>query len=98
MRNTTRLITRTGKVVSITTTVDTWLFVWIKASSGFRCVQVDIRDATEANFGRFFHALMEGGVYWPPSQFEAAFISIAHSDEDIRLTTEVAGKAFATLK
>jgi hypothetical protein len=32
-------------------------------------------------FASFFHALLERGVYWPPSQFEAGFVSSAHSDE-----------------
>jgi len=39
-----------------------------------------------ARFGRFHAALLESGVYWPPSQFEAAFLSLAHSDEDIDRT------------
>ncbi|MBI2859933.1 MAG: glutamate-1-semialdehyde 2,1-aminomutase [Chloroflexi bacterium] len=41
-----------------------------------------------ALFARFFQGLLSAGIYWPPSQFEAAFISLAHSDEDIRLTAE----------
>jgi len=40
-------------------------------------------------FGRFFHYLLERGVYFPPSQFEAAFISAAHSPEDIAYTKRV---------
>ena len=40
-------------------------------------------------FAKFFHALLENGVYWPPSQFEAAFVSAAHSDEDIRRTAKL---------
>ena len=40
-------------------------------------------------FAKFFHALLENGVYWPPSQFEAAFVSAAHTDEDIRRTAEL---------
>lgn len=34
-------------------------------------------------FARFFHAMLERGIYLPPSQFEAAFISLAHSEADI---------------
>jgi glutamate-1-semialdehyde 2,1-aminomutase len=34
-------------------------------------------------FARFFHGMLERGVYLPPSQFEAAFISLAHSEQDI---------------
>ena len=40
-------------------------------------------------FGEFFHHLLQRGVYFPPSQFEAAFISAAHTDEDIRITVDV---------
>lgn len=44
-------------------------------------------------FGRFFHAMLEQGVYWPPSQFEAAFISAAHTAEDLDLVLSAAGRA-----
>ena len=33
-----------------------------------------------ARFGRFFHAMLERGVYLPPAQFEAAFLSLAHTE------------------
>lgn len=45
-------------------------------------------------FGRYFHAMLEGGVYIAPSQFEAGFISLAHSDEDIDQTVRTARRAF----
>ena len=45
--------------------------------------------ADAASFARFFRGLLAEGVYWPPSPFEAAFISLAHSDEDIRRTGEI---------
>ena len=44
-------------------------------------------------FNRFFHAMLNEGVYWPPSQFEAAFISMAHTNSDIDETIEAATKA-----
>jgi glutamate-1-semialdehyde 2,1-aminomutase len=37
-------------------------------------------------FGRIFHALLEAGVYLPPSQFETCFLSLAHSEVDIAET------------
>ena len=43
------------------------------------------RSATSV-FGRFFHHLLERGVYFPPSQFEAFFVSAAHTPEDIEYT------------
>jgi glutamate-1-semialdehyde 2,1-aminomutase len=45
-------------------------------------------------FNRFFHAMLDSGVYWPPSQFEAAFISAAHTEDDIDRTIAAAAKAF----
>ncbi|HEU4383115.1 MAG TPA: glutamate-1-semialdehyde 2,1-aminomutase [Anaeromyxobacteraceae bacterium] len=53
------------------------------------------RRCDTKRFGRFYHALLEGGVYFPPSQFEAAFVSLAHSDEDVDATVKAAGRAFA---
>jgi glutamate-1-semialdehyde 2,1-aminomutase len=51
---------------------------------------------TEA-FGRFHRAMLDQGVWLPPSQFEAAFLSTAHTDADIDFTVEAARKAFATM-
>lgn len=48
-------------------------------------------------YGRFFHAMLAAGVYLPPSQFEAAFISIAHGEDIIDKTIDGARKAFAAL-
>jgi glutamate-1-semialdehyde 2,1-aminomutase len=46
-------------------------------------------------FGRFFRAMLDNGVYLPPSQFEAAFLSAAHTEEDIQRTIAAAKQAFA---
>jgi len=49
----------------------------------------DYTHAAQSNrerFARFHGGLLERGVYWPPSQLEAAFVSAAHSDEDIART------------
>jgi glutamate-1-semialdehyde 2,1-aminomutase len=46
-------------------------------------------------FGRFFRAMLERGIYLAPSQFEAAFLSAAHTDEDIARTVAAAREAFA---
>jgi glutamate-1-semialdehyde 2,1-aminomutase len=48
---------------------------------------------TEA-FRRYFWALLEGGVYIAPSQFEAGFLSLAHTDDDIEKTLKVLHRAF----
>ena len=49
-------------------------------------------------FACFFRSLLEGGVYFPPSQFEAAFVSTAHSEADVTLTIEAAAKAFDKIR
>ena len=47
-----------------------------------------------SRFGRFFSGMLKGGVLLPPSQFEAAFLSMAHDDEAIEQTIAAAKKAF----
>jgi len=48
-----------------------------------------------ARFGRFFRRMLDRGVYLAPSQFEAAFVSAAHTDEDIEKTISAAREALA---
>ena len=48
-------------------------------------------------FAQFFHSCLERGVYFPPSQFETAFISTAHSDDDVEQTTRVVREALMAL-
>jgi glutamate-1-semialdehyde 2,1-aminomutase len=48
-------------------------------------------------FNRFFHAMLDAGVYLAPSAYEAGFVSAAHTDEDIARTVEAAEAAFRTL-
>ncbi len=55
------------------------------------------RQSDTALFGRFFHQLLAEGIYWPPSQFEAAFVSLAFSDEDIQVTIRAMAKALRSL-
>ena len=68
----------------------TWFFQsgpvtdWMSAS----------RSDTRA-FARFFRAMLEGGVYLPPSQYEALFVSAAHTEADVMETIGVAKAAFA---
>jgi glutamate-1-semialdehyde 2,1-aminomutase len=55
----------------------------------------DAQRSDRAAFNRFFHACLEGGVYFAPSQFEAGFLSLAHSPADLEETARVARKALA---
>ncbi len=45
-------------------------------------------------YGKFFHALLKEGIYFPPSQFETCFLSMAHTTKDIQTTLQVARTAF----
>jgi len=54
------------------------------------------KRADTAKFATFHRGMLERGIYLPPSQFEAAFVSAAHTDEDIRKTTEAATEGFGT--
>ena len=53
------------------------------------------RSNTEA-YAKFFRGMLERGIYLPPSQFEAAFLSAAHGDEDIDRTVEAAREALTS--
>ena len=53
----------------------------------------DARRANTTRFGRFHRALLDQGIYWPPSQFEAAFISAAHTEAEIDATVHAFGNA-----
>jgi len=57
--------------------------------------QVEKADTTQ--YGRYFHAMLERGVYLAPSQFEAGFVSTAHTEADIDRTIEIAEAALKTL-
>ena len=48
-------------------------------------------------YGRFFHAMLDEGVYLAPSQFEAGFVSLAHTNEVIDKTIEAARKAMGAI-
>ncbi|QLF94262.1 glutamate-1-semialdehyde 2,1-aminomutase [Pseudomonas sp. ABC1] len=58
----------------------------------------DVMASDAERFKRFFHLMLEGGVYLAPSAFEAGFTSIAHGDKELEITLEAAEKAFARLK
>ncbi|MDB6128953.1 MAG: glutamate-semialdehyde--aminomutase [Verrucomicrobiales bacterium] len=48
-------------------------------------------------FAKYFHLMLEQGIYFAPSQFEAGFISTAHAEQDIEKTVEAAYNSFAKL-
>jgi glutamate-1-semialdehyde 2,1-aminomutase len=57
----------------------------------------DAKKSDTAKFGRFHRGMLEQGIYLAPSQFEAGFTSLAHTDEDIDHTLEAAQVVMSTL-
>jgi glutamate-1-semialdehyde 2,1-aminomutase len=70
------------------------MFTWFFTKGPVTDWNSAAKSDTEA-FGRFFRAMLEGGIYLPPSQFEAAFLGAAHSEEDVKQTIAAAKQAFA---
>ena len=60
----------------------------------------DLESAMKSDtalYAKYFHAMLEGGIYLAPSQFEAGFISTAHTTRDVERTIEAAERAVAGL-
>ena len=80
-------------------------YQWYRKGSMF-CLfftETPVRNLTDAKtsdipaFRKFFHACLDDGVYFAPSQYETGFISLAHSPDDIARTAEVVSKALRGL-
>jgi glutamate-1-semialdehyde 2,1-aminomutase len=67
------------------------LFFSERAPRSFAEVMQGDREA----FNRFFHAMLEGGVYLAPSAYEAGFVSSAHGEAELAATFAAARAAFA---
>jgi glutamate-1-semialdehyde 2,1-aminomutase len=70
------------------------MFTWFFTAGAVTDFASAARSDTEA-FGRFHRAMMEAGVWLPPSQFEAAFVSTAHGETEVEMTLAAARTAFA---
>jgi glutamate-1-semialdehyde 2,1-aminomutase len=68
------------------------MFTWFFTDQPVTDYESAKRSDTD-RFARFFRAMLERGIYLAPSQFEAAFVSAAHSEKDIRETIAAAGEA-----
>jgi glutamate-1-semialdehyde 2,1-aminomutase len=73
------------------------MFTWFFTSGPVTDWNSAARSDTDA-FGRFFRSMLDNGVYLPPSQFEAAFLSAVHTEDDIQQTVAVAKQAFALVQ
>ncbi|MBV9574739.1 MAG: glutamate-1-semialdehyde 2,1-aminomutase [Acidobacteriales bacterium] len=70
----------------------TWFFTSGPVTDWDSASQADAKS-----FAGFFRAMLDQSIYLPPSQFEAAFVSTAHTDADTRQTVAAARQAFATM-
>ena len=57
----------------------------------------DAMKSDRERFKRYFHGMLDAGVYLAPSQFEAGFLSTAHSEADIEKTVGAAAKVMKTI-
>src|SRR5208282_9451 len=73
------------------------MFTWFFTPGPVTDWESASKSDTEA-FGRFFRAMLDSGVYLPPSQYEAAFLGATHTPEDIQQTIAAAKQAFAAVK
>lgn len=58
----------------------------------------DVMASDVERFKRFFHLMLDAGIYLAPSAYEAGFTSIAHGETELKLTLDAAERAFAALK
>ena len=58
----------------------------------------DAKKADSAKFAAFFQAMLDRGIFLPPSQFEALFLSAAHTDADIDRTIEAAQESLKSIR
>lgn len=72
------------------------MFTWFFTGEPVRDFSGAARSDTQ-RFAAFHQAMLESGVWLPPSQFEAAFLSTAHSEADVQATVEAARRALAGL-
>jgi glutamate-1-semialdehyde 2,1-aminomutase len=69
----------------------TWFFTGGPVTNYEQAARSDV-----AAFGRFHRAMLDRGIWLPPSQFEAAFISLAHGEAEVEATIAAAREAFQT--
>jgi len=58
----------------------------------------EVMQCDKEAFNRFFHAMLDAGVYFAPSAYEAGFVSAAHTDAEIQFTLDAAKKGFAQMR
>ena len=88
-------LSQAAKAAGLTTVTNRVGSMWTSFFTAQPVTNWTTANTSDRNlYGRFFHAMLDNGVYLAPSQFEAAFVSITHTDEVIEQTVEAAKKAF----
>ncbi|ATX81623.1 glutamate-1-semialdehyde 2,1-aminomutase [Mariprofundus ferrinatatus] len=102
-RKTTRLVEgllegcKAAGVSAVANQVGAMFTVFFTELDAVTCCSDVSNHCDLAFFGKFFNAMLDEGVYLAPSQYEAAFMSAAHTDEDVENTIAAAGRALAKL-
>lgn len=65
---------------------------------GLPASYIEVMECNKESFNRFFHAMLQEGIYFAPSAFEAGFVSTAHGDVEIDKTLDAADRVFGALK
>ena len=87
-----------AKEAGVTTVTNRVGSMWTSFFTSEPVVDWDSANKSDRQlYGKFFHAMLDEGVYLAPSQFEAAFVSLAHTDEIIEQTVDAARKAIRRL-
>jgi glutamate-1-semialdehyde 2,1-aminomutase len=87
-----------AKEAGVTTITNRVGSMWTSFFTGAPVVDWDSANRCDRElYGKFFHAMLNEGIYLAPSQFEAAFVSLAHTDEIIEETLEAACRAIRRL-
>jgi len=73
------------------------MFTWFLQSGPVTDWDSASKSDTDA-FGRFFRGMLDNGIYLPPSQYEAAFLGAAHSEDDVQRTIATAREAFKAMR
>jgi len=73
------------------------MFTWFFQQGPVKDWDSASRSNTEV-FGKFFRAMLDRGVYLPPSQYEAAFLGATHTEQDVQKTIAAAKEAFAAVR
>jgi len=90
-----RLATACGLATWIAFTTGGMFGIFFRATPPLTFTEVMSCD--KERFNRFFHLMLDQGVYLAPSAFEAGFVSAAHADEELGLTMTAARRAFSEL-